>query len=94
MNEVFDHVKNRIGAVTVAGTDSIADFSKPNLMDKSTIKPIGQGNFNLRNFIVPPRKSQYKGIVGFINFKIEEDPEVYLENSILAWRKLIDVIEN
>ena len=87
MNDIFERVKNYIGAVTVAGTDSVADTSKPLLYDKSTIKPIGQGNYNIQNFIQPLRMSGYKGMVGFINFKIEDIPEVYLENSMTAWRK-------
>ena len=87
MNAVFENVKPYIGAVTLAGTDSVADFSKPKLMDASTIKPIGQGNFNMKNFIEPLRKSKYKGKVGFINFKIEEDPETYLKSSIIEWNK-------
>lgn len=88
MDEVFEHVKSYIGVVTLAGTDSVADFSKPILMDKSTIKPIGQGNFNMKNFIEPLRKSKYKGLLGFINFKIEDNPEVYLENSMSEWIKM------
>jgi sugar phosphate isomerase/epimerase len=87
MNDVFENVKPYIGAVTLAGTDSVADFSKPKLMDASTIKPIGQGNFNMKNFIEPLLKSNYKGKVGFINFKIEEDPETYLKSSMLEWEK-------
>lgn len=94
INEVFEHVKGYIGAVTVAGTDSVADFSKPVLMDKSTIKPIGQGNFNMANFIEPLRKSGFKGMVGFINFKIEDDPEIYLENSISVWKKSNELTRN
>ena len=88
MNEVFENVKNYIGAVTMAGTDSVADFSKPYLMDKSTIKPIGQGNFNMINFIEPLLKSKYKGLVGFINFKIEDTPEEYLKNSMNFWKTM------
>jgi len=87
INAVFENVKHYIGAVTLAGTDSVADFSKPKLMDTSTIKPIGQGNFNMKNFIEPLLKSNYKGKVGFINFKIEEDPETYLKSSMLEWKK-------
>jgi sugar phosphate isomerase/epimerase len=87
MNDVFENAKPYIGAVTLAGTDSVADFSKPKLMDASTIKPIGQGNFNMKNFIEPLLKSNYKGKVGFINFKIEEDPETYLKSSMLEWVK-------
>lgn len=88
IDKVFEHVKGYIGAVTLAGTDSVADFLKPKLMDTSTIKPIGQGNFNMANFVKPLCKSGYKGMVGFINFKIEDDSETYLKSSMLEWKKL------
>ncbi|HCY43753.1 MAG TPA: hypothetical protein DHV48_20860 [Prolixibacteraceae bacterium] len=89
MEMVFEHVKKYIGAVTIAGTDSVADFSQALLMDKSTIKPIGQGNFNMKNFIEPLLKSDYKGTIGFINFKIDEEPEVYLKASMAAWEEMV-----
>ena len=88
MDQVFDRVKDHIGAVTLAGTDSVADFSAPKLMDTSTIKPLGKGNYDLNRFVVPLFKSGYKGSVGFINFKIEDDPETYLDASIKVWRRL------
>ena len=92
LNEVFEHVKSYIGAVTLAGTDSVADFSKPFMMDKSTIKPIGQGNFNMQHFIQPLKNSGYKGKIGFINFKIEDDPKTYLENSMQVWKSLFKTV--
>jgi len=88
MDQVFDHVKGRIGAVTLAGTDSIADFSAPKRMDSSTIKPLGQGNYNLELFVKPLLKSGYKGSVGLINFKIEDDPETYLGASLKVMKTL------
>jgi sugar phosphate isomerase/epimerase len=94
ISSVFENVKQYIGAVTLAGTDSMADFSKPKLMDTSTIKPIGQGNFNMAKFIEPLRKSGYKGMVGFINFKIEDDPKTYLKNSMMEWRELNKELKN
>jgi sugar phosphate isomerase/epimerase len=89
MDQVFDRVKGRIGAVTLAGTDSIADFSAPIRMDASTIKPLDQGNYNLNLFVKPMLKSGYKGSVGFINFKIEDDPETYLAASLKILKAMI-----
>lgn len=88
LEDVFNAVKGHIGAVTVCGADSVADFSKPLLMDKSTIKPIGRGNFEMQKFIKPLRNSGYQGLIGFINFKIDEEPEMYLKSSITFWNKL------
>lgn len=86
MEQVFDRVKGRIGAVTLAGTDSVPDFSAPIRMNSSTIKPLGQGNYKLDRFVKPLLKSGYKGSVGFINFKIEEDPETYLKTSLKVFK--------
>lgn len=86
LDDVFSKVKKHISAVTVCGTDSVADFSRPVLMDKSTIKPIGQGNFKLSRFLEPMLQANYAGRVGFINFKIDEDPAIYLESSIKNWK--------
>jgi sugar phosphate isomerase/epimerase len=94
MAEIFDRVKARIGAVTLAGTDSIADFSNPRNMDSSTIKPLGQGNYPLDRFVGPMIKSGYKGTVGFINFKIEEEPENYLGASLKVWRNISEIAKN
>lgn len=89
IDAVFEEVKDKLGAVTMAGTDSIADFSLPRNMNTSTIKILGQGNFDMRKFIKPLSKSGYKGSVGFMNFKIEEKPEVYMESSLKEWEILI-----
>ncbi|NQU54677.1 MAG: sugar phosphate isomerase/epimerase [Bacteroidetes bacterium] len=89
IDEVFEGIKDQLGAVTMAGTDSIADFSLPRTMNTSTIKVLGQGNFDMRKFILPLSKSGYMGSVGFMNFKIEDKPEVYLESSLEEWENLI-----
>jgi sugar phosphate isomerase/epimerase len=94
MAEIFDRVKERIGAVTLAGTDSIADFSNPRNMDSSTIKPLGQGNYPLDRFVWPMIESGFKGTVGFINFKIEEKPENYLGASLKVWRNISEIAKN
>lgn len=91
MDQVFDRVRDRMGAVTLAGTDSIVDFSTPKRMDSSTIKPLGQGNYNLDHFIGPLSRSGYKGTVGFINFKIEEEPENYLAVSMKVWKSITEI---
>jgi len=90
MDQVFEQVKDHIGAVTLAGTDSVADYTNPKLMDSSTIKPLGQGNYHLDRFVGPLIKSGYMGTVGFINFKIEEEPNYYLGSSLKIWKNIIE----
>ena len=38
--EVFENIKHQLGAVTLVGTDSIADFTTKITRDTTTIKPL------------------------------------------------------
>jgi len=90
--DVFEKVKHRLGAVTLAGTDVEADYTNSKTRDQSTIKPIGYGSFDLTNFILPLKKSKYSGTVVFMNFGITENPEVYLPRSLMEWKRLISTL--
>lgn len=87
--EVFEKVKHRLGAVTLAGTDVVADYTTSKSRDMSTIKPLGNGDFDLTNFIRLLKKSQYTGTVAFMNFGLTESPDVYLPGSLMEWKQLI-----
>ncbi len=87
--EVFENTKHRLGAVTLAGTDSIADFTSKFTRDTTTIKPLGQGNYNMNNFVEILSNSGYKGSVGFMNFKLKQHPTVYLPKSKEIWDKYL-----
>ena len=92
INEVFEKVKKHLGAVTLAGTNVEADYTNTRTRDKSTIKPIGNGDFDLTNFIAPLKKSKYKGTVVLMNFGITENPEDYLPQSLTEWKRLVTTI--
>ena len=81
-----------MGAVTLAGTNVEADYTNTRTRDKSTIKPIGNGDFDLTNFIAPLKKSKYKGTVVLMNFGITENPEDYLPQSLTEWKRLVTTI--
>lgn len=89
IDKVFERVKSRIGAVTLAGTDSVPDRTSDLNFDLSTIKPIGKGNYNLTMFVKSLKISGYGGMVGFINFKIDEDPKIYLPTSFRYWESCL-----
>jgi sugar phosphate isomerase/epimerase len=91
--EVFEKVKHRLGAVTIAGSDVVADYTNSRTRDTSTIKPIGYGSFDLTNFILPLKKSKYSGTVVFMNFGIKENPEAYLPRSLMEWKRLISAFK-
>jgi hypothetical protein len=86
--EVFENIKHRLSAVTLAGTDSIADFTTKFTRDTTTIKPLGRGNYDMNNFVEILSNSGYTGSVGFMNFKLKH-PTVYLPKSKEIWDKLL-----
>lgn len=87
IGEVVKNVRQYIGAATIAGTDSVADFTSALKMDTTTIKPLDRGNYDVRIFLRALKVNRYKGPIGFINFKIAEKPEDYLDRSMRIWRK-------
>ncbi len=93
ISAVFENVKSRLGAVTLAGTNIVADYTNSKTRDTSTIKPIGAGDFDLANFIMPLIKSKYIGTVAFMNFGIKENPIIYLPKSLMEWNSKIAAIK-
>jgi sugar phosphate isomerase/epimerase len=89
IDEVFEKVKHHLGAVSLAGTDRVADYTNKKTRDLSTIKTLGLGNFDLTTFITALRKSEYKGSVALMNFGITEAPEIYLPRSLAEWNSLV-----
>jgi sugar phosphate isomerase/epimerase len=88
IGEVVNAVRPFIGAVTLCGTDSLADFRTAYTMDTTTIKPLDKGNFDTSGFLSAVGRSGYRGAIGFINFSIKEKPPGYLKRSIQKWNLL------
>jgi len=89
IDEVFEKVRHRLGAVSLAGTDTVADYTNSKTRDLSTIKPLGFGNFDITDFITALKKSKYTGTVALMNFGIIEPPETYLPRSLAEWNILL-----
>jgi sugar phosphate isomerase/epimerase len=87
LGEVMKRIQHRLGAVTLAGTDRVADYSSPRARDKSTIKPLGQGDYDMKELVRILKNSGYTGSVGLMNFHIQEAPKNYLPRSIKIWRR-------
>jgi sugar phosphate isomerase/epimerase len=90
MDEVVRNVAPFIGFVTLAGADKEVNMKNAYTMDKSTIKPLDEGEYDLSTFLKALKDIDYKGPVGFINFKIDENkpPEEYLPSSLNTWKLL------
>ncbi|MEQ9303529.1 MAG: TIM barrel protein [Marinoscillum sp.] len=81
IHEVLQNSSGKLGAVTLAGADSVADFSSPLARDTSTIKPLGRGTFDVKGFVKALHQLEYRGVIGVMNFSIREDPGDYLPRS-------------
>jgi len=85
IHEVLEAIKPSLGAVTIAGTDSVADYSSSRARDTTTIKPLGQGTYDVKQFSQQLFETGYSGYVGFMNFKLKQSPEIYLPGSKSIW---------
>lgn len=92
ISDVIKKVKGYISFATLSGTDSTADFSSLYRMDTTTIKPLDRGNYDVKKFLRALKSVHYNGPIGFINFKINEEPKDYLSRSLVAWNKMKDEV--
>ncbi len=93
IDEVLLKISDRLGAVTLAGSDSIADYASPLARDTTTIKALARGTYDVNGFVKVLDKSGYTGSVGIMNFKIEEDPNVYIPRSSKIWEGYVENIK-
>jgi len=85
IGEVLKAIQHKLGAVTIAGSDSIADYTNARTRDTSTIKPLGNGTYDVKAFTKELKETGYNGSVGIMNFSIKKNPEIYLPKSRKIW---------
>jgi sugar phosphate isomerase/epimerase len=90
IHEVLDGIKHKLGAITISGTDSVADYSSSRTRDTTTIKPLGRGTFDVKQFARELNKTGYSGYIGLMNFHLKEAPEKYLPRSRSIWDSYFD----
>lgn len=81
IENVIENVKGYIGHVTIAGSDTITDFTDGMTIENSTIKPLYEGKYDLTRILKKLKTINYRGEIGFINHQIKECPEVYFPKS-------------
>jgi sugar phosphate isomerase/epimerase len=86
VEEILELAGDRLGHVTIAGADTVIDFTDPISIENSSIKPLYRGSFDNSRVLKKLKDVDYQGSVGFINHLIKEDPDVYLSGS----RKIYD----
>ncbi|GAB5562180.1 MAG: hypothetical protein SynsKO_38270 [Synoicihabitans sp.] len=79
--EVITNIKHRLNAVTLAGTDVAPDRSSPQAINASTVRRIGEGDYNLNGLIQALYQCDYRGPISIMNFKMTEALATYLPAS-------------
>jgi sugar phosphate isomerase/epimerase len=89
--EVLERVKTRLGAVTLAGTDTDGDHSSSRTLNDTTIMPLGEGTYDMEELIRALYRTNYTEPISIMNFKLTAPLDDYLPTS----RKLLQqYIEN
>jgi len=86
--EVVNNVKGYISFITVAGAAKEVDRTRRKTMDKTTIQPLEDGEYDFAPFLKALKSIDYKGPVGYINFGFDKEPEEYLPKSLQEWKRL------
>ncbi len=90
VEEILEKAGDRLGHVTIAGADTLVDFTDPFSIENSSIKPLYRGNFDNKRVLKKLKEIGYEGAIGFINHLIKEDPDVYLPGSKQLYDKWLD----
>jgi len=86
--EVVHKVKDYISFITVAGASKQVDMTSRKAMDATTIQPLEDGEYDFVPFLKALKQIDFKGPVGYINFKFDKVPEDYLPKSFKEWNRL------
>ena len=88
LDEVVYNVKDYLSFITIAGASRETDMTSRKTMDKTTIQPLEDGKYDFAPFLKALKKAEFKGPVGYINFKFDKEPEDYLPKSMEEWKRL------
>ena len=88
LDEVVYNVKDYLSFITIAGAAKVTDMTSRKSMDRTTIQPLEDGAYDFAPFLKALKEVNYKGPVGYINFKFDKEPDDYLPKSLAEWKRL------
>ena len=88
MAEVVNNMKGYISFVTIAGAAKEVDRTRRKTMDRTTIQPLEDSEYDYGPFLKALKSIDYKEPVGHINFGFDKEPEDYLPKSLTEWNRL------
>jgi len=88
LDEVVYNTKDYLSFITIAGAAKEVDMTSRKTMDRTTIQPLEDGEYDMAPFLKALKKVNFKGPVGYINFKFDKEPGDYLPKSLAEWNRL------
>jgi len=85
LDAVLKQAKPWLMAVSISGSDKPEEVRKGK---GNWIQPLGEGSYEIGQFLKALDKIEYKGAVGLQCYGLRGDAAVHLEKSIKAWRSL------
>ncbi len=92
LEETFEKSKNYISTIILAGSDIELDRTSLGTMNTSTVKSLENSEYDLIPFMKLTKKYGSNVPLGFINFKMTEDPKIYLKNTMDRWIELCNEV--
>jgi hypothetical protein len=93
LEETFKRSKNHISTIILSGSNIELDRSSFGTMNSSTVKSLEKSKYDLIPFMKLIKKYDSEIPIGFLNFKLTEDPKVYLKNTMDRWIEMCNEVE-
>ena len=90
--ETFEKSKNYISTIILSGSNTELDRTSPTTMNTSTVMSLEKSEYDLIPFMKLTKKYGSTVPLGFINFKMTDDPNVYLKNTMDRWIELCNEV--
>lgn len=92
LKKTFKKSKKYISTIILAGSIIELDRTNADTMNSSTVMSLEKSEYDLIPFMKLTKKYGSEVPVGFVNFKIKDDPNVYLKNTIDRWIELCNEV--
>jgi hypothetical protein len=92
LEETFERSKNHISTIIISGSNIELDRTSPSTMNTSTVMSLEKSEYDLIPFMKLTKKYGSGVPLGFINFKMTEDPKIYLKNTMDRWIELCNEV--
>ena len=92
LEKTFKQSKKYISTIILSGSKIELDRTSPTTMNTSTVMSLEKSEYDLIPFMKLTKKYGSEVPLGFINFKMTEDPKVYLKNTMDRWIELCNEV--